>query len=199
MLASAMHRTAMPFQAFDCPIWDKFFTKLRGAFKLPSPELIGGEIQIEYTKIMGEVVRHIKQFRMVCMILDGTTNVQGKQVIILMACGPIAFFLEHFTMDLSRESAVNLYANLIDCKRHLLCLIRTVAPGFVVERGLMDLTGENCDSDVDVLEPPAEFNTHFIKERSSSCRPRSCLPNSTLTWTRMSRSSSWISHSGRGG
>jgi hypothetical protein len=68
---------------------------------------------------------------MICLTLDGATNIQGKQIINLMACGPMAFFLEHFSMELRRESVENLYEKLIDCKRRLLLTIRELAPGFV--------------------------------------------------------------------
>ncbi len=75
---------------------------------------------------------------MICLTLDGATNIQGKQVINMMACGPMAFFLEHFTMELRREFADNLYYKLMDCKRRLLLTIRNLAPGF---QPALDLTG----------------------------------------------------------
>jgi hypothetical protein len=121
MFGAAIHRTAMPFRSFEHPTWKTFFGKLRGAFKIPTTEVIGNDLQqIEYKNVMAKVVCKLKQFSMICLTLDGATNVQGKQVINMMACGPIAFFLEHFTMELRRESAVNLYEKLIDCKRRLL-------------------------------------------------------------------------------
>jgi hypothetical protein len=102
------------------------------------------------------VVRSLKQLVMICMTLDGATNIQGKQVINMMACGLMAFFLEHFTMELRRESADNLYRKLMDCKRRLFLTIRNLAPGF---QPALDLTGD-FDSDDDVLA--AMRNKHFV-------------------------------------
>ena len=48
----------------------------------------------------------------------------------MMACVPKAYFLEHFTMKLRRESAANLLGNLLDCKLQLLRSIRQAVPGY---------------------------------------------------------------------
>jgi hypothetical protein len=93
---------------------------------------------------------------MICLTLDGATNIQGKQVINMMACDPMAFFLEHFTMELRRESVDNLYCKLMDCKRRLLLIIRNLAPGF---QPALDLTGDS-DSDDNVLA--ATRNKQFV-------------------------------------
>ncbi len=98
MFARAIHQTAMPFKAFEHHTWQEFFHALRGTFHIPSIEMIGDDLlRLEYMKIMAEVVRNLKQFIMICLTLDGATNVHGKQIINLMACGLMAFFLEHFS------------------------------------------------------------------------------------------------------
>jgi hypothetical protein len=57
MFGAAIRRTATPFQAFEHPAWKEFFGKLRGAFKIPTTEVIGNDLQqIEYKNIMAEVV-----------------------------------------------------------------------------------------------------------------------------------------------
>jgi hypothetical protein len=43
MFARAIHQTAMPFKAFEHHTWQKFFLALRGAFHIPSTEMISDE------------------------------------------------------------------------------------------------------------------------------------------------------------
>jgi hypothetical protein len=113
-------------------------------------------MQLEYKNIMFEVMRSLKQLVMISLTLDGATNIQGKQVINMMACGPMGFFLEHFTMELRRESADDLYCKLMDCKRRLFLTIRNLAPGF---QPALDLTSD-FDSDDKVLA--ATRNKHLV-------------------------------------
>ncbi|DBA05331.1 TPA: hypothetical protein N0F65_007493 [Lagenidium giganteum] len=58
-----------------------------------------------------------------CFTLDGATDVKGTQVLNMMTCGPMAYILEHFTIELRRKSAANLLAKVIDCKQRLLMAI----------------------------------------------------------------------------
>ena len=109
LFARAVHRTAVPFAAFEHQAWATFFQALRGSFKLPSTAAIGGELMLaEYGVTMNDVLLELGNLSLICFTLDGATNVQGKQVINMMACGPKPFFLEHFTMELRRDSADNL-------------------------------------------------------------------------------------------
>ncbi len=157
LFGRAIHQTAMPFQAFEHPAWDEFFHTICGSFKRPTTETISGDLmQLEYKNIMFEVMRSLKQLVMICMTLDGATNIQGKQVINMMAYDPMALFLEHFTMELRRESVDNLYRKLMDYKRHLLLTIRNLAPGFQLA---LDLTS---DSDLDDGVLSATRNKHFV-------------------------------------
>ncbi|CAK9226006.1 unnamed protein product [Sphagnum troendelagicum] len=103
---------------------------------------------------MAEVVRNLKQFVMICLTLDGATNVQGKQIINLMACGPMAFFL---STELRRESTENLYEKLIDCKRRLLLTICELALGFVSH-----VVSSNADDDDADPQQVATMNEHFV-------------------------------------
>ncbi len=68
----------------------------------------------------------------------------------------MAFFLEHFMMEVRRESADNLYCKLMDCKRRLLLTIHNLAPEF---QPALDLTG---DSDSDDNMMAATSNKHFV-------------------------------------
>jgi hypothetical protein len=43
MFARTIHQTAMPFKAFEHHTWQEFFHALRGAFHIPSTEMIGGK------------------------------------------------------------------------------------------------------------------------------------------------------------
>jgi hypothetical protein len=96
---------------------------------------IGGDLlRAEYTETMNEVLLVLGKHPMICFTLDGATNLLGKQVINMMACGPKAYFLEHFTMELRRESAANLLEKLLDCKLRLLGSIRQPAPGYSLLR-----------------------------------------------------------------
>jgi hypothetical protein len=68
----------------------------------------------------------------------------------MMACGPKAYFLEHFTMELCRESAANLLNKLMDCKLRLLGSIRQPAPGFTLLRVVND--GRGADNEDVMVE-----------------------------------------------
>jgi hypothetical protein len=74
-----------------------------------------------------------------------------------MACGPMAFFLEHFSMELRQESAENLYEKLIDCKCHLMFTIRELAPGFINHVGSFDVGDDNANP-----QQVATLNEHFV-------------------------------------
>jgi hypothetical protein len=65
-------------------------------------------MQVEYAVTMNDVLLALSKHSFIYFTLDGATNLQGKQVINMMACGPKLFFLEHFTMELRKESAANL-------------------------------------------------------------------------------------------
>jgi hypothetical protein len=120
LFGRAIHQTAMAFHAFEHPAWDEFFHTICGSFKRPTTEAIGGDLmQLEYKNIMFEVMRSLKQLVMICLTLDGATNIQGKQVINMMACGPMGFFFEHFTMELRRESVDNLYCTRVSARPRL--------------------------------------------------------------------------------
>jgi hypothetical protein len=65
-----------------------------------------------------------------------------------MACGQKPFFLEHFMMELHRESAANLLKKLLNCKLRLFRSIRQSALSFMLSRdvGMFD------DNDVEGVE-----------------------------------------------
>ncbi len=79
LFGRVIHQTAMAFQAFEHPAWDEFFHTIRGSFKRPTTEAIGNDLmQLKYKNIMFEVMRSLKQLVMICLTLDGATNIQGK-------------------------------------------------------------------------------------------------------------------------
>jgi hypothetical protein len=52
-----LHRTAMPYSAFDHPDWKTLFKALRGRYQLPSRVQIGGQLMMhEYKQTMSEVL-----------------------------------------------------------------------------------------------------------------------------------------------
>jgi hypothetical protein len=160
LFSRAIHRTAMPYSAFEHPAWKHFFRSLRGCYQLPTRSQIGGELMVhEYTETMNEVLLSLAKQQLICFTLDGATNLQGKQIINMMACIPKAFFLEHFTMVLRRESAANLLEKLLDCKLRLLGSIRMPAPGFSLSRDIV-VIGEG--DDVVPHEVCATRNEHFL-------------------------------------
>ena len=162
LFARAFHRTAMPFAAFEHPAWKLFFKSLRGCFQLPSTEAIGGQLmRDEYLYVMNDVLLALSKMSLICITLDGATNVQGKQVINL-----IAMLLQHFTMELRRESAVNLLEKVLDCKLRLLGNICKPAPGFVLSRNTKWIA--DLDINVEVVEHqgeeglPCTKNEYFV-------------------------------------
>jgi hypothetical protein len=124
LFTHGVHRTAMPYSAFEHPTWKDFFRALHGYFQFPSSTTIGGELmQVEYAVTMNDVLLAFNKHSLICFSLDDATNLQGKQVINMMACGPKSFILEHFMMELCRESAANLLEKLLNYK---LCLLRSI-------------------------------------------------------------------------
>ncbi|CAK9858898.1 unnamed protein product [Sphagnum jensenii] len=69
----------------------------------------------------------------------------------------MAFFLEHFSMELRRESAENLYEKLIDYKRRLLLTIRELALSFVSHNVSSDVGDDDADS-----QQVATLKEHFV-------------------------------------
>jgi hypothetical protein len=63
-----------------------------------------------------------------------------------MTSVPKAYFLEHFMMQLRRESAANLLEKLLDCMLRLLGSICVPAPGYYLSYRVMAI-GNNADKD----------------------------------------------------
>jgi hypothetical protein len=135
---------------------------------------------------MNEVLVALGKQPLICFTLDGATNLQGKQVINMMACLPKAYFLEHFTMKLRRESVANLLKKLLDCKLWLLSSIRKPAPGCTLSRdGFADMIahgeGDNVGN-IGIVAATGATNTireychlHRAPGMSTSSTPR-CSP-----------------------
>ncbi len=83
----------------------------------------------------------------------------------MMACGPKAYFLEHFTMELRRESAANLLNKLMDCKLRLLASIRQPAPGFTLLRAVND--GRGADNEDIMVEQGDGMLVRCSKNKTS--------------------------------
>jgi hypothetical protein len=120
-------------------------------------------MQAEYAITMNDVLLAFNKHSLICFTLDDATNLQGKQIINMMACGPKPFFLEHFTMELRRESTANVLEKLLNCKLRLLESIHQPAPGFVLSRDVRMFD----NNDVEVVEQQGEGrvctkNKHFI-------------------------------------
>ena len=56
LFARAVHRTSTPFAAFEHESWRAFFKALRGSFKIPSTEAIGGDLMQHLGTDNGEIV-----------------------------------------------------------------------------------------------------------------------------------------------
>jgi hypothetical protein len=99
----------------------------------------------------------------------------------MMAYGPKPFILEHFTMELRKESAANLLKKLLNCKMCLLGSIRQPTPSFMLSRDVEMFD----DIDFEVVEQQEEGqvytkNEHFIKP------PMFCFYNNS--WSSYARS-----------
>jgi hypothetical protein len=164
LFARGVHRTTMFYFAFEHSTWKDFFQALRGSFQLPSSAVIGGKLmRVEYAVTMNDVLFTLNKHSLIYFTLDSATNLQGKQVINMMACGPKPFFLEHFTMELHRESVANLLEKMLNCKLRLLGSIHQLAPSFVLSRDVRMFD----DIDVEMVEQQEEGqvctkNEHFI-------------------------------------
>jgi hypothetical protein len=90
-------------------------------FKIPGRDAIGEHLlDKEYVAIQSEVVLELEKAVMICVTLDGATNKAGKQVLNMKAAVPTAYFVEHFQMDLLRESSNNLLLKLLASRSNLL-------------------------------------------------------------------------------
>jgi hypothetical protein len=119
---------------------------LHSCFQLPSSTSISGELlQAEYAVTMNDVLLALGKHSLIYFTLDDATNLQRKQVINMMACGPKPFFLEHFTMELRKENAANLLDKLLNCKLRLLGLIHQPTPGFVLSRDVEMFDNSNVE------------------------------------------------------
>lgn len=148
----------MPFKAFEHNMWHDFFHAMRDDFHVPSTVSMDDDLlHLEYKNVMAEVMHNLEQSVMIYLALDGAMNVQGKQIINMMACRPMAFFLEHFSMKLCQKSVGNLYKKLIDCKLHLLLRIRELALGFVDHV----VTSGACHNDADPQQIATLYD-HFV-------------------------------------
>jgi hypothetical protein len=78
LFARAVHCTATPFSAFEDPAWKAFFQALRGCYKLPSRDAIGGSLmRSEYVETMNKVLFALSRHPLICFTLDGETDVLG--------------------------------------------------------------------------------------------------------------------------
>jgi hypothetical protein len=66
----------------------------------------------------------------------------------MMACGPKLFFLEHFTMELRKESATNLLKKLLNSRLHLLKSIHQPVLSFMLSKDVEMFD----DNDVEMVE-----------------------------------------------
>jgi hypothetical protein len=75
LFARGVHRTAMPYYAFEHPTWKFFFQALRGCFQLPSLAAISGELmQVEYVVTMNKFLFALGKHSLIYFTLDGATN-----------------------------------------------------------------------------------------------------------------------------
>lgn len=82
LFARAIHRTATPYSAFEHPAWKDFFRALQSSYQIPCRTAIGGSLmRNEYVETMNEVLVALGKQPLICLTLDGATNLQGKQVI----------------------------------------------------------------------------------------------------------------------
>ncbi len=105
-------------------------------------------MQAKYAVTMNDVLFALGKHLLICFTLDDATNVQGKQVINMMACGPKPFFLEHFTMEFRRDIMANLLEKLLNCKLRLFRSIHQSVLGFVLSRDI----GMFDNNDVEMVE-----------------------------------------------
>ncbi len=122
-------------------------------------------MRTKYVVTMNNVLVAFGKHLLIYFTLNSATNLHGKQVINMMACGPKSFFLEHFTMELRKESTANLLEKLLNYKLHLLRSIRKPPPNFVPSRDVEMF--DDSDVEVEVVEQHEERqvctkNEHFI-------------------------------------
>jgi hypothetical protein len=86
----------------------------------------------EYDQITNKTINEIGKWQVVRMKMDGATNIMGKQVLNLTACGSFAYFRERFVMELRLETSENLLDKLVECKRRLLAMIRDPIDGYAL-------------------------------------------------------------------
>ena len=118
--ARAVHETAIPFDLLDHPAWQRLFAKIRPAWKLPSPSLLGGELlSTIYEENIQETLHKIKSDCGGVLGVDGATNVMSKSLSNVNVHTPLPFFIEYLRSDLGRETTCNVFARTGDCMMRL--------------------------------------------------------------------------------
>jgi hypothetical protein len=135
LFSHAIHCTATPYSAFEHLDWKHFFRSLQGCYKLPTRLQIGDELMArEYTETLNKFLLSLGKQQLICYTLDGATNLQGKQIINMMACIPNAFFGTLHDCSLSGERCSR--SGSIS-KLRLLRSICVPAPGFSLSRDIV--------------------------------------------------------------
>lgn len=117
--SKAMHATTTPFQFFNHSLWIDFFSSLT-KWKLPSPELLGGELlDVVYRDVMAKVIEEIKRSGGGTLSTDGATDNLSKSKSNVILHTPRPLFIEYLRSDLKRETTPNVVAKLTDTIRRL--------------------------------------------------------------------------------
>ena len=141
----------------------------------------GSLMRNEYVETMNEVLVALGKRPLICFTLDSATNLQGKQVINMMACVPKAYFLEHFSMELRRERAQQIFLRncwIVCCGccppyksrlrvelsqkgMHLLTIAHNEGND-IVDFGIVAATGATNNNQRTLPPAPCSRNEHFI-------------------------------------
>lgn len=106
LFSDAVHSTATPFDYFEHAEWFDFFKPLNEAWKIPSPDIIGGLLLEEsYNSSMNSVLNEIRRKRSETIGVDGATNRLSKSVSNVIIHLPAPFFIEYLHSDLKRETS----------------------------------------------------------------------------------------------
>ena len=108
LFSIAVHTNATPFSFFDEQEWFDFFNALNGSWKVPSPEIIGGDfLDNAYKSSMQAIIDEVKRKGSGTVGVDGATSRLSKSISNFIIHLPHPFFVEYRESDLQRETSLN--------------------------------------------------------------------------------------------
>ena len=113
--AEAMLRAAMPFSAFDSPLWRSVFARVsHGLFEGPGTRQAAGGWMLDKVaaKYFAVLVARIVGATSYTLSIDGWTDLRSRELYNFMVCLPLSLFVSTFSLGTNAASAEALLERL---------------------------------------------------------------------------------------